>query len=40
VLEMGYPAHAVYLVTKLYIKQKAMVKVAGTTSSEFESDAS
>jgi len=34
-LEMGYPAHLVNLLAKLYSKQKAKVRVAGTLSHGF-----
>jgi len=33
--EMGYPAHIINLLTKLYGKQQAKVKVTGRLSNEF-----
>src|SRR6218665_1511396 len=33
--EMGYPVHIIILLTKLYDKQKARVRVAGRLSNEF-----
>ena len=34
-MDMGYPLHLIDLLTKLYKKQVAMVKVAGTLSEWF-----
>src|SRR6218665_1866981 len=34
-IEMGFPGHIINILTKLYSKQKARVKVAGTMSTEF-----
>jgi len=34
-VEMGYPAHIINLITELYRKQTAKVKIAGILSSEF-----
>src|SRR6218665_3172764 len=34
-IEMGFPGHIINIVTKLYSKQKARAKVAGTMSTEF-----
>src|SRR6218665_984687 len=34
-IEMGFPGHIINILTKLYCKQKARVKVAGTMSTEF-----
>ena len=35
-LKMGYPAHLVNRLAKLYSKQKAKVRVAGTRSNGFQ----
>src|SRR6218665_681973 len=34
-IEMGFPGHIINILTKLYSKQKARVKVAGPMSTEF-----
>ena len=34
-IEMGFPGHIIDLIAKLYKKQRAKVKVAGTVSAEF-----
>ena len=34
-IEIGFPEYIINILTKLYSKQKARVKVAGTMSTEF-----